>query len=144
MGETTLKTFALHYQILWVEVANLVKTQIKNVYSLSCHHVWNFTDNWFCINFSDVRRGKRINQKSNKDIKTQIWFEQLLNYFWLKLFKLSKSNQGFGDLSKMEQVYKPSHHLVLHNTFQFPNFVQWFSLQSSLLVKEALQIEFSS
>ena len=29
MGETTLKTFALHYQILWVEVANLVKTQIK-------------------------------------------------------------------------------------------------------------------
>ena len=29
MGETTLKTFALHYQILRVEVANLVKTQIK-------------------------------------------------------------------------------------------------------------------
>ena len=24
MGETTLKTFALHYQILWVVVANLV------------------------------------------------------------------------------------------------------------------------
>ena len=81
MGETSLKTFALHYNIRCVGVANLILKQIKNAYSIPCHHAWNFPNNRFCINSSIVRRRKRIKRKSNKDFKNKNWFEQLLNYF---------------------------------------------------------------
>ena len=129
MGETTLKIFALHYNIIYVVVANFIYKQNQNVFSLPCNHVWNSINNRFCINSSDVRRRKRFKKKSSKDFKIKIRFEQLLNYFWKNLFKQSKSNLGFDDLLKTELVCKPSHHLVLRSTFQCPNFVQWFSPQ---------------
>ena len=81
MGETTLKIFALHYNIRCVVVANFIQKQNHNVFSLPCNHVWNFINNRFYINSSDVRRRKRIKKKSNKDFKIKILFEQLLNYF---------------------------------------------------------------
>ena len=66
--------------------------------------------------------------KKNEIIK--IRQKKLLSYLGLKDFsKHNKTNQGFDGLLKKERAYKPSHHLVLYNIFQSPNFVQQFSPQ---------------
>ena len=64
MGETTLKTFALHYQILWVEVANLVKKQIKmfNPYHAIMFGILLITGSASIFQMSEGEKGLTKNQ----------------------------------------------------------------------------------